>query len=79
MAAENNNAGKQVSVERLEALIEEALTEGGEFSTKRSPTLLKLGWLAERLRKAERIKAQVEAGTYHVDSADVAKAILNLD
>ena len=45
---------------------------------RRSPTLLKLQWLAERLRKVERIKRQVAEGTYHADSHDIAKAILNI-
>jgi len=77
MATESNNAGKLIPFERLEALVDEAF--GEETITKRSPTLLKLGWLAERLRKAERIKAEIEAGTYRVDSALVAKALLNIE
>ena len=44
----------------------------------RKATLLKLQWLAERLRKVERLKREVEAGTYSVDSTDVAKALLNM-
>jgi len=39
-------------------------------------TMLKLQWLAERLRKTERIKGQLEAGSYHVASEDVARAML---
>lgn len=46
---------------------------------KRSMTLVKLGWLAERVRKCERIKQQIEAGTYHVDAHDVAESILGMD
>jgi hypothetical protein len=73
-------SGEKISFERLEALIDEAFEDfTPEFQTKRSPTLLKLGWLAERLRKAERIKAQVAAGSYHVDSESVARKMLNLD
>ncbi len=45
----------------------------------RKTTLLKLGWLAERLRKTERIKREIAAGTYHVDSMEVARAMLNAD
>lgn len=45
----------------------------------RKPTLLKVQWLAERLRKAEQIKARIAAGEYHVDSTDIAKAILHLN
>lgn len=43
----------------------------------RRVTTLKLQWLAEQVRKSARIKAEVEAGTYHVDSRRVARAILN--
>lgn len=42
----------------------------------RSMTTLKMEWLAERVRKCRRIKEEIEAGTYRVDSRDVAKAIL---
>ena len=44
---------------------------------KRSLTSITLGWIAERLRKAELIKQQVEDGTYNVDSEKVAAAIAN--
>lgn len=44
----------------------------------RKATLLKLQWLSERLRRCERIKRELQAGTYHVDSQEVAKSILNL-
>jgi anti-sigma28 factor (negative regulator of flagellin synthesis) len=46
---------------------------------QRSSTLLKLQWLSERMRKAERIYRQVREGTYHADSKEVAKSMLNLD
>jgi len=46
---------------------------------RRSPTLLKMQWLAERVRKCERIRKQVEAGTYKTDSETVAKAMLGID
>ena len=45
----------------------------------RSMTMLKLEWVAERVRKLERIRKQVEAGTYHVDSTLVAKALLGIE
>lgn len=45
----------------------------------RSMTMLKLEWVAERVRKLERIRKQVEAGTYHVDSTLVAKALIGLE
>ena len=46
---------------------------------RRSPTLLKMQWLAERVRKTEKIRKQVLAGDYQVDSTDIAKAMLNKD
>ena len=46
---------------------------------RRSPTLLKMQWLAERVRKCERIRKQVEAGTYEVDSQVVAKSLLGIE
>ena len=45
----------------------------------RSMTMLKLEWYAERVRKIERIRKQVEAGTYNVDSTLVAKALIGLE
>jgi anti-sigma28 factor (negative regulator of flagellin synthesis) len=44
---------------------------------KRSLTSVTLQWLAERMRRSERIKAQVSEGTYQVDSAKVAASIVN--
>ena len=44
---------------------------------RRSPTLLKLQWLAERIRKVEWIKAEVASGTYKIDSLKVAKSLLS--
>ena len=46
---------------------------------KRSATTLKLQWVAERVRKCRRIKEALANGTYHVDSREVAKAILNVE
>lgn len=42
----------------------------------RSPTMLKLEWLAERLRKTERLKKAIADGSYRIDSREVARAIL---
>ncbi|MCC6954342.1 MAG: flagellar biosynthesis anti-sigma factor FlgM [Deltaproteobacteria bacterium] len=47
-------------------------------SGRRSPTMLKLQWLAERVRKCERIKTEIAEGRYSVDSQKVARSILNL-
>ena len=44
---------------------------------KRSLTSITLGWIAERVRRAERIKAQVDSGSYQVDTAKVAASIVN--
>ena len=43
----------------------------------RSTTSIALGWIAEKLRRSERIKEQLKSGTYSVDSSKVAEAILN--
>ncbi len=44
---------------------------------KRSLTELTLGWLAERIRKAEEIKAEISKGNYSVDSEKIAQSIVN--
>lgn len=44
---------------------------------KRSLTELTLGWLADRLRKAEDIKEAVNQGTYNLDSKKIAESIVN--
>lgn len=55
------------------------ITSGAEEAPReRSMTTLKLQWVAERVRKCRRIKEAVKNGTYHVDSREVAKAILNI-
>ena len=46
---------------------------------RRSPTMLKMQWIAERVRKCERIRKQVEAGSYKMDSEVIARAMLGLD
>lgn len=73
-----NSTTKGVSADRLEALLEEAF-EGFNYKSRRSPTMIKLEWLAARLRKAERIRREIEENTYSVDSMLVARAMLNLD
>jgi anti-sigma28 factor (negative regulator of flagellin synthesis) len=44
---------------------------------KRSLTELTLGWIADRLRKSEELKASIESGKYNVDSKKVAERIIN--
>ena len=44
---------------------------------KRSLTEITLGWLAERVRRAEKIKEQLDTGSYKVDSNKIANAIAN--
>ena len=43
---------------------------------KRSLTSVTLGWLAEKVRRTERIKQQLESGTYRVESAEIAEAMV---
>ncbi len=69
---ENTKRQKLDNVSQLDAKSEKRAPR------KRSMTTLKLQWVAERVRKCRRIKEQVQAGTYHVDSREVAKALLNV-
>ena len=41
--------------------------------------MLKLQWLAERLRKIDRIKQELAAGSYNVSSKKVAKSVLSMN
>ena len=66
----------QFTNELLESEKEVPLRANGR---PRSMTVLKMQWLAERVRKCQKIKAQVAAGVYHVPSEFVAKAILNIE
>ena len=43
---------------------------------RRSLTSLTLNWLADRMRKAERLKSAVESGEYRVNSEDLARIIV---
>lgn len=47
--------------------------------SQRSPTLLKIQWCAERARRLEQLRRAIPEGSYSVSSADVARAMLNLD
>lgn len=44
---------------------------------KRSLTDLTLGWIAERVKRTEKIKKEIANGEYKVDSQKIASAILN--
>lgn len=44
---------------------------------KRSLTSVALQWVAEKLRRTERIKEELQRGTYQVDSNKIAQAILD--
>lgn len=46
-------------------------------SRRKGVTSLTLGWLADRLRRAEKIKEQIASGAYQVNSAKIAESILN--
>jgi anti-sigma28 factor (negative regulator of flagellin synthesis) len=48
-----------------------------EKPRKRSLTSVTLQWLAERMRRSERIKTAINEGTYQIDSAKVAASIVN--
>jgi anti-sigma28 factor (negative regulator of flagellin synthesis) len=69
---ENTKRQKLDNVSQLDAKSEK------RSPRKRSMTTLKLQWVAERVRRCRRIKEQVQAGTYLVDSKEVAKALLNV-
>ncbi len=40
-------------------------------------TSITLHWIAEKLRRTERIKAELAKGTYQIDSAKVAQALMD--
>lgn len=46
---------------------------------RRGLTSVALQWLADKMRRTERIKEELERGTYQVDSNKIAQAILNAD
>ena len=48
-----------------------------EKPRKRSLTSVTLQWLAERMRRSERIKTEISDGTYQIDSAKIAASIVN--
>ena len=46
---------------------------------KRGLTSVTLQWIAERIRKAQKVKEDLNNGTYCVDSQKIAKALLGPD
>lgn len=44
---------------------------------QRSLTSVTLHWMAERVRRAEKIKKQIAKGKYKVNSEEIAAAIIN--
>jgi len=44
---------------------------------RRGLTSVTLHWIAEKVRRAQQIKDELQRGTYEVDSNKVAKAILS--
>lgn len=51
--------------------------KGEKPPRRKGITSMTLHWIADKLRRAERIKEQLSKGTYQVDSAKVAQAIVN--
>jgi hypothetical protein len=43
---------------------------------RRGLTSMTLQWIADKLRRTDRIKEELSAGTYQVDSAKVAQAMV---
>ena len=52
-------------------------TNNAKTSRKRGLTSLTIQWLAEKFRRAEKIKEELSQGTYQVDSDKVAQAIID--
>jgi len=46
---------------------------------KRGLTSMTLQWIADKFRRAEQIKNELNTGTYQIDSNKIARAILNGD
>jgi hypothetical protein len=51
-------------------------TNNTKAPRKRGLTSLTIQWLAEKFRRAEKIKEELSQGTYQVDSDKVAQAII---
>jgi anti-sigma28 factor (negative regulator of flagellin synthesis) len=48
----------------------------GKPPRRRGLTSLTLQWLSEKLRRTDKIKQELSSGTYQVDSAKVAQAMI---
>ncbi|MCB0310584.1 MAG: flagellar biosynthesis anti-sigma factor FlgM [Bdellovibrionales bacterium] len=44
---------------------------------RRSLTSISLGWVADRLRRAEQIKQEISSGSYKIDTAKVAASMVS--
>jgi anti-sigma28 factor (negative regulator of flagellin synthesis) len=55
----------------------EKQTRQGTVTRRRSLTSITLQWIAEKVRRSEEIKKQIDSGSYRIDSSKVAGAILN--
>ena len=56
--------------------MEENNSKQSELPRKRSLTSLTLTWLAERMRKQERVKHAIDKGDYKVNSEELARSIV---
>lgn len=43
---------------------------------KRGVTSVMLGWIADRLRRAEDLKHRINSGTYQIDSHKIAESLV---
>jgi len=56
----------------------DALDIEGELRQRpRSPTLLNLSWLRDRLNRVKQIKSKLASSSYSIDPEQTAKALLN--
>lgn len=73
---------ERTNIEKISELIDFETREVQQDSTPKRPramTTLKLQWLAERVRKTDKIKKAIAEGNYHPDSKLVAKSILGIE
>ena len=67
------------ALQRNQQTLNQPATGSQKPKRARKATLYKMQWLAERLRKIERIKKELNEGTYDVDAEIVARSMLHLD